>query len=392
MRAGVYCTSWEYAGGGEKLLAVTAGRLAVAGYDVCLYGPTPPPVERLQNVLAVRLDGCRVSPARSGLEPLLRAVGRVSPRAERVIRGRTELRFARGLDLFVYITGEIPPACPAPRGILFIQFPYNPEEAIRVDAGGRPLRAAGREKLARLRSWSSPVCPSQFVREWVRERWRIPAAVVYPPSETSACQALEKTRTILTVGRFYAAGNNKKHAVMVRAFRELCDEGLSGWELLLAGGTHPRDDHQAYLREVRALADGYPVRVLTDLRFDEVVPLYGGASLYWHATGAGEDANKQPERFEQFGMTVVEAMAAGAVPLVFGGGGPAEIVRDGVDGFLWRDATELKRRTLELISRPDLLASCRASATVRSSEFSREKFESAIDAVIAGDGTGRAEA
>ena len=68
MRAGVYCTSWEYAGGGEKLLAVTAGRLAVAGYDVCLYGPTPPPVERLQNVLAVRLDGCRVSPARSGLE------------------------------------------------------------------------------------------------------------------------------------------------------------------------------------------------------------------------------------------------------------------------------------------------------------------------------------
>ena len=102
--------------------------------------------------------------------------------------------------------------------------------------------------------------------------------------------------------------------------------------------------------------------------------------------------DRQPERFEQFGMTVVEAMAAGAVPLVFGGGGPAEIVRDGVDGFLWRDATELKRRTLELISRPDLLASCRASATVRSSEFSREKFESAIDAVIAGDGTGRAEA
>ncbi len=392
MRAGVYCTSWDYAGGGEKLLAVTAGRLARAGYDVCLYGPTPPPVERLQDVLSVRLDGCRVSAVRFGLEPVLRAVGRVSPRAERVIRGRTALRFARGLDLFVHITGEIPPACPARRGILFIQFPYNPEESIRVDAGGRPLRAAGREKLARLRSWDSPVCPSNFVREWVRERWRIPAAVVYPPSETSACRALQKMRTILTVGRFYAADNNKKHAVMVRAFRELCDEGLGGWELLVAGGTHPRGDHQAYLREVRALAGDYPIRILTDLRFDELVPLYSGASLYWHATGADEDANRHPERFEQFGMTIVEAMASGVVPLVFRGGGPVEIIRDGVDGFHWRDVSELKRRTLDLIGRPDLLASCRSAATVRSGEFSREKFESAMDAVIAGDRTGGAEA
>ena len=35
---------------------------------------------------------------------------------------------------------------------------------------------------------------------------------------------------------------------------------------------------------------------------------------------------RHPERFEHFGITVVEAMAAGAVPLVFGAGGPAEIV------------------------------------------------------------------
>ena len=125
-----------------------------------------------------------------------------------------------------------------------------------MDSGGRPLRAAGREKLARLRSWDSPVCPSNFVREWVRERWRIPAAVVYPPSETSACRALQKMRTILTVGRFFAADNNKKHAVMVRAFRELCDEGLGGWELLVAGA-HPRGDHQVPAR-VRALAGGLP--------------------------------------------------------------------------------------------------------------------------------------
>ena len=46
-----------------------------------------------------------------------------------------------------------------------------------------------------------------------------------------------------------------------------------------------------------------------------------------------------------------------------------EIIRDGVDGFHWRDVSELKRRTLDLIGRPDLLASCRSAATVRSGEF-----------------------
>ena len=43
----------------------------------------------------------------------------------------------------------------------------------------------------------------------------------------------------------------------------------------------------------------------------------------------GEDAERHPERFEHFGISVVEAMAAGAVPLVFGAAGPGEIVQDG---------------------------------------------------------------
>ena len=70
----------------------------------------------------------------------------------------------------------------------------------------------------------------------------------------------------------------------------------------------------------------------------ELDALYRGAAVYWHATGLDEDIDDDPVRAEHFGITTVEAMSAGAVPVVIAAGGQPEIVRDGVDGFLFGDA------------------------------------------------------
>ena len=48
---------------------------------------------------------------------------------------------------------------------------------------------------------------------------------------------------------------------------------------------------------------------------------------------------------EHFGITTVEAMAAGCVPVVINKAGQREIVEDGVSGFLWNTWGELKDRT-----------------------------------------------
>ena len=66
-----------------------------------------------------------------------------------------------------------------------------------------------------------------------------------------------------------------------------------------------------------------------DVPRDELLELYSRASLFWHAAGHGQDDRRHPERLEHFGITTVEAMAHGAVPLVFPAGGPAEVVADG---------------------------------------------------------------
>ncbi len=382
LQAIVHNPDWDYAGGGEKVTAVIAARLVDAGWRVELAGGAALDIPRLERVLNVNLAGCRFRGTSQEWPSALKKLSRLSPRAARFLSGRTAFSFAKGADLLVHITGSVPPLCPARAGLLFVQFPYDPAESIRLTADGSPERWADKDKLARLESWDVRVCPSSFVQEWVRRRWATDCEILHPPAEIALCRALSKEQLILTAGRFYATGPTKKHAVMVRAFRELCDTGLHGWKLLVAGGTHPRPDHQQYLEEVRALAEGYPVEVVTDLSFQEILPLYGRAAIYWHATGAGEDETARPELFEQFGMTIVEAMASGAVPVVIGGGGVRDIVRSGTDGFLWQTPDELKSRTLELIRDTQLRASLSQNAIARAKEFSREAFEARVDRII----------
>ena len=52
------------------------------------------------------------------------------------------------------------------------------------------------------------------------------------------------------MGRFFAGDHNKKHMVMVRAFKEMVDNGLENWEFHLVGGSTPGDIHQKYLADV----------------------------------------------------------------------------------------------------------------------------------------------
>ena len=92
---------------------------------------------------------------------------------------------------------------------------------------------------------------------------------------------------------------------------------------------------------MRRAAVDLPIQVLVNAPGATVDQLLAEASLFWHGAGFGEDPEQHPDRFEHFGIAVVEAMAAGAVPIVYDAAGPAEIVRDGVEGRTWRTIGEL---------------------------------------------------
>jgi glycosyltransferase involved in cell wall biosynthesis len=178
------------------------------------------------------------------------------------------------------------------------------------------------------------------------------------------------------VGRFFAGAHNKKHMEMIRAFREMVDAGLREWELYLVGGSRTGDVHQKYLGDVITAAKGYPIHVLPDLPYSSLVPLYNESSIYWHASGYGEDENRDPVKSEHFGITTVEAMAAGCVPVVIAKGGQPEIVQHGKNGYLWNNLEELKSYTNKLISDANLCQNLSASAVNDSRRYSVENFHS----------------
>lgn len=254
---------------------------------------------------------------------------------------------------------------------------------IRAAGLGGLLPARLQQRLATLPTWSeiqalaaydAIFANSEYTRRWVRHYWHRDSLVLHPPIEM--LPPLPKENIILHVGRFFVGGHNKKHDVLVEGFRALLARLPAGerWELFLAGSITPGANHQAYADRIRDLASGLPVRIHLALDHAALATLFGRARIYWHATGYGADLRRSPDQAEHFGMSIVEAMSAGAVPVVFAEGGPAEIITPGQDGLVWRTRESLVEETLELIRRPDRLATMATAAITRSRDFERRAF------------------
>ncbi len=104
--------------------------------------------------------------------------------------------------------------------------------------------------------------------------------------------------------------------------------------------------------------------------------------IFWHASGMGEDEKVHPEKFEHFGITTVEAMAAGCIPVVINKGGQKEIIKNGYDGFLFNSRKELKDITLDIIDGNVDVEGIRNNAAASCSRFSNIKFEENLISII----------
>ena len=197
---------------------------------------------------------------------------------------------------------------------------------------------------------------SEFVRSHVsREaaardlapRW---IEVLSPPVPQITGAPAKRPGQILHVGRFFTGGHCKRQDAMIDAFRGLIRAGIKA-ELHLAGSTHPEPEHRAYYLGLIEQARGLPVVFHTNCSGEELRQLYAESIIYWHATGVGGDVAAAPHTVEHFGISVVEAMSARCIPIVFAAGGPASIVEDGVTGFHFQTLDQLAAKTQEVLER-----------------------------------------
>jgi glycosyltransferase involved in cell wall biosynthesis len=231
--------------------------------------------------------------------------------------------------------------------------------------------------LSFLESYDCILANSEFTRSWIQRLWQRESEVLFPPIRIGElAPEAQRTKTVVTVGRFFrpGTGHAKRQLEMVRMFGEFSRAGrLDGWTLHVVGGCEPSG--APYLEEVFDAAEGLQVEVHPNAPRALVDKLLDEASIFWSATGLSESEDKAPWNQEHFGMTTVEAMAGGCVPIVIDRAGQREIVRHDVDGYRWSTPAELGELTERVAHDETLRARLAASAVQRATDFSEEAFE-----------------
>ena len=278
-----------------------------------------------------------------------------------------KLILTRKYDLIIFLSDGSIPSTLAKRNIIHFQCPF--------------LKGKGKSFLNRLKltRFQAIICNSRFTKRYIDREYRVNSQIVYPPVETEKFNPGKKRNLIISVGRFSKYFINKKQREMVRFFKKISPK-LPRWELCLIGGLLDQD--REYFKEVKTIAKRLSVKLLPNEPFKNLKKYYAQAKIYWHAAGFGEDEKKNPAGFEHFGISVVEAMAAGCVPIVFNGGGLREIVSHGEDGFLWKSEEELIDYTLRVTNDEALREKMGQEAIKKSKRFSKEKFCQRIDRLL----------
>ncbi len=375
-------------GGAEYMMAVLADGLSEAHQVEIVHHQDGLTRDRLANVFGISLDrvGMRyVAPKARPREFSANPWKKYANARERYAE------LSRGFDVFVCLTHgeEPPPFCHAGTGVLVVLFPLSerpsrwPYEQVR-GWGGRLKERIGRryrewEWQKRLGSYRIHVGISEYVRRWTRELWGIDCGLLHPPVDVEF-SSTTKQQTILCVGRFSPLKNQR---VLVESFQGMDPLVRNGWTLVCAGGVGSASEERAYFDSVRALTNGHPVDVMSNLSRTELKSKYEQAAIFWHAAGFGADEALNPGITEHFGIVTVEAMAAGCVPVVIRKGGQPELVTHGVSGFLWDTPEELQRYTMQLANDDALRARMAAAARQRSQGFNAKTFMTRFNSLLA---------
>ncbi len=265
------------------------------------------------------------------------------------------------------------------RSAYLLQFPFSVPDA-EVEAHGHWLG-----------NFSEIWVYSEFVRRHVNGLVRHyglsapPIRIIPPPAHWAGAQSGEpwnRRRTILTVGRFFAGGHNKRQDAVIEIFRTLDKSTNSDFRLALAGSIHPTPEGRERFRELQDMAEGLPCSFYPNVGHDELARLYGTSAVLIHAAGMGVDELEFPEQMEHFGITPVEAASFGCIPVVFSGGGPREVVTQLGCDTLFRTEAECVDVVGSLLNDPRGSTALSQRLVTSSEQFSAEQFRVRVTEAI----------
>ncbi|KAK1409366.1 hypothetical protein QVD17_35892 [Tagetes erecta] len=227
---------------------------------------------------------------------------------------------------------------------------------------------------------------SSWTHSHIQKLWGIPERIkrVYPPCDTTGLQALPlereaKSPIIISVAQFRP---EKAHSLQLQAFAlsiSKLDSEVSRPKLQFVGSCR-NDADEVRLQNLKDLASELKVEddveFYKNVTYRELVKLLGGATVGIHSMID-----------EHFGISVVEYMAAGAMPIAHNSAGPKmDIVlpEEGKEtGFLAQTVEEYADAILKILRMSESEKhEMAAAARRRASRFSEQRFYEDFKAAI----------
>jgi glycosyltransferase involved in cell wall biosynthesis len=338
MRAAIFNPYLDTLGGGERYTMAVVQTLLLKGYTVNLEWKDPTIKKKLEDRFGIKLADMQVVP---------------------------DIKKGNGYDVCFWVSDGSIPTLSARKNILHFQVPFH---------GVNRKTLLNRMKLFRI---SKIVCNSYFTKKVIDKEYGVNSVVVYPPVDTDQFIPKKKENLILFVGRFSQLKQAKNQDVLIRAFKTLSKNLKTSWKLILAGGSEVGG--KDFVERLQSMIGESKIEIIENPSFKEICNLYGKAKIFWSAVGYGVNEEKEPEKVEHFGITVVEAMAAEAIPVAFQAGGYREIIIDGENGLLWNKLPQLTGKSLKLISDKTSFRKLAESAKERAKTFGYEVFNREIE-------------
>jgi glycosyltransferase involved in cell wall biosynthesis len=201
---------------------------------------------------------------------------------------------------------------------------------------------------------------SNYTKDFVARKWGRESTTLYPPCPIDLYKNLHGSREdlVLTIGRVVP---EKRMDVFLEMARRLPNVRFA----IIASVAQ---DRESYFRHLKSTAPENVSFAMSPLR--KVRDLLARAKVYVHCA-----------RGEHFGITIVESMAAGCVPIVYDGGGPREIVTEEI-GYRWKSVDDAVGQISRVIHDDHLRSTLSSRARSRAERFRPEVFESDLARVI----------
>lgn len=341
MKAAIYNPYLDTLGGGERYTMAFCKALLTLGYRVDVQWKDTVIKGKLENRFGLDLESLNFIP--------------------NINRGD-------GYDICFWVSDGSIPLLRARHNFLHFQFPFK-------NVNGKSL--LNKMKLYRI---DKIICNSYFTKKHIDTEFGVESLVIYPPVDIEKIKPKRKENIILSVGRFSQLTQAKRQDILVRAFKKFYKFGFDDWKMILAGGTDIGVGN--FVKKLKIKARRYPIKIIENPDYKELLNLYGTAKIYWTASGFGVDEKKNPKGVEHFGIALVEAMAAGCGVLAYDAGGHKEIIAEGYNGYLWRKKGDLVKKTTKLIKNPKLLRGISKTAIESSRVYEYERFAAEVERLL----------